>query len=52
MAIVLPVEFGTPRGPDSSYWDGWFSVNPSRTSHPHRGKVMRGDMVDLIGGAR
>jgi hypothetical protein len=43
------LEFGTPRGPDSLYWDGWFSVTSTRTAHPLSGKVMRGAMVNLIG---
>lgn len=45
------LEFGTSRGPDSPYWDGWFSVGPSRTTHPLRGKVTTGAAVQLIGGA-
>ncbi len=45
------LEFGTHRGPDSLYWDGWFSVTKTRTGHPLSGKVMRGSMVDLIGRA-
>ena len=45
------LEFGTRRGPDSLYWDGWFSVTPTRTAHPLRGKVMQGNMVSLIGRA-
>jgi len=42
-------EFGSRRGPDSAYWDGWFSVTPTRHGHPLRGKVMNGEMVQLIG---
>jgi hypothetical protein len=45
------LEFGTRRGPDSLYWDGWFSVTETRSAHPLRGKVMRGSMVNLIGRA-
>ena len=45
------LEFGTRRGPDSPYWDGWFSVSSTRNSHPLRGKVVRGSMVSLIGRA-
>lgn len=45
------LEFGTTRGPDSLYWDGWFSVTPTRDAHPLRGKVTRGAMVNLIGRA-
>lgn len=44
------LEFGTQRGPDSAQWDGWFSVTSTRTAHPLRGKVMRGSLVQLIGG--
>jgi hypothetical protein len=43
------LEFGSPRGPDSAYWDGWFSVTPTRDGHPLRGKVMHGRLVQLIG---
>jgi hypothetical protein len=43
------LEFGTRRGPDSPYWDGWFSVTATRGAHPLRGKVMTGAMVSLIG---
>ena len=43
------LEFGTRRGPDSAYWDGWFSVTRSRAGHPLSGKVMRGSMVQVIG---
>ena len=42
------LEFGTRRGPDSAYWDGWFSVTPGRADHPLRGKVMKGDLVRLL----
>ncbi len=45
------LEFGTRRGPDSLYWDGWFSVAPTRDAHPLRGKLLRGGMVQLIGRA-
>ena len=43
------LEFGTPRGPDSANWDGWFSVTRTRGSHPLSGKVMNGRLVQLIG---
>ncbi|MFC5730038.1 MULTISPECIES: hypothetical protein [Nocardioides] len=45
------LEFGNRRGPDSAYWDGWFSVTPTRNGHPLRGKVANGRLVQLIGGA-
>lgn len=45
------LEFGTHRGPDSLFWDGWFSVTRTRTAHPLSGKVTRGSMVNLIGRA-
>lgn len=45
------LEFGTRRGPDSLYWDGWFSVTSTRRAHPLSGKVMHGSMVSLIGRA-
>jgi len=45
------LEFGTRRGPDSLYWDGWFSVTSTRNAHPLRGKVTHGRMVRLIGRA-
>jgi hypothetical protein len=44
------LEFGSRRGPDSAYWDGWFSVTPTRNSHPLAGKVLNGRLVQLIGG--
>ena len=44
-------EFGTRRGPDSAYWDGWFSVTRTRDEHPLRGKLTMGAMVQLIGSA-
>jgi len=37
-------------GPGSAYWDGWFNVTPTRDEDPRRGKVMRGDLVQLVGG--
>lgn len=43
------LEFSTRRVPDSLYWDGWFSVTSTRNAHPLRGKVTRGNMVNLIG---
>ncbi|GAB3770361.1 hypothetical protein FB382_000759 [Nocardioides ginsengisegetis] len=45
------LEFGTRRGPDSAYWDGWFSVTRTRDAHPLSGKIMNGPMVQLIGSA-
>jgi hypothetical protein len=45
------LEFGTRRGPDSLYWDGWFSVTATRDAHPLSGKVAQGSMVNLIGRA-
>ena len=45
------LEFGNTRGPDSAYWDGWFSVTPTRDAHPLSGKVMHGSLVQLIGRA-
>jgi hypothetical protein len=43
------LEFGTRRGPDSAYWDGWFSVTRMRDGHPLSGKVTNGQLVQLIG---
>jgi len=43
------LEFGTRRGPDSAYWDGWFSVTPTRDAHPLSGKVAHSGTVYLIG---
>jgi len=37
-------------GPDSAYWDGWFNVTRTRTEHPLRGKAMKGELVQLLGG--
>lgn len=45
------LEFGSGRGPDSPYWDGWFSVTATRDAHPLRGKVVNGAMVQLVGRA-
>jgi len=45
------LEFGNKRGPDSAYWDGWFSVTRTRDAHPLSGKVMQGNLVQLIGRA-
>jgi hypothetical protein len=42
------LEFGTRRGPDSAYWDGWFSVTRGRADHPLRGKVTNGELVRLL----
>jgi hypothetical protein len=44
------LEFGTRRGPDSAYWDGWFSVTRTRDGHPLSGKLSTGRLVQLIGG--
>ena len=43
------LEFGTRRGPDSAYWDGWFSVTRTRDEHPLRGKLSTGRLVQVIG---
>jgi hypothetical protein len=43
------LEFGTPRGPDSAHWDGWFSVTRTRGGLPLSGKLMNGQLVQLIG---
>ena len=45
------LEYGSRRGPDSAYWDGWFSVTATRGAHPLSGKVMHGSLVQLIGTA-
>jgi hypothetical protein len=45
------LEFGTRRGPDSAYWDGWFSVTRNRDGHPLSGKLSNGRLVQLIGRA-
>ena len=42
------LEYGTRRGPDSAYWDGWFSVTRTRQCHPLRGKVTSGRSVQLM----
>jgi hypothetical protein len=42
------LEFGNRRGPDSAYWDGWFSVTRTRNAHPLSGKITTGRMVQLI----
>jgi hypothetical protein len=39
-------------GPASAYWDGWFNVTPTRNGDPLRGKVMTGELVHAIRGAR
>jgi len=39
-------------GPSSAYWDGWFNVTATRSENPLRGKAMRGDLVQLLSGAR
>jgi len=38
-------------GPASAYWDGWFNVTRTRTEHPLRGKVMNGQLVQLLTGS-
>jgi len=43
------LDFGTRRGPDSAYWDGWFSVTRTRSGHPLSGKVTNGRLVQVIG---
>jgi hypothetical protein len=45
------LEYGTRRGPDSAYWDGWFAVTRTRDAHPLRGKLTNGQQVQLIGRA-
>lgn len=42
-------EHGTRRGPDSAYWDGWFSVTATRGAHPLSGKLCLGTQVEVIG---
>jgi len=37
-------------GPDSAYWDGWFNVTRTRSEHPLRGKLMKGDLVQVLRG--
>jgi hypothetical protein len=37
-------------GPESAYWDGWFNVTRTRTEHPLRGKVMKGELVQVVKG--
>lgn len=48
----MRLEFGTRRGPDSAYWDGWFTVTRTRDGHPLSGKVTTDSLVQLIGVAR
>jgi len=48
----VQLEFGTVRGPDSAYWDGWFSVTPTRSAHPLSGKVLNGPRVQVVGSRR
>jgi hypothetical protein len=43
------LEFGSHHGPDSVCWDGWFSVTRSRDGHPLSGKVMSGQLVQVLG---
>lgn len=37
-------------GPDSASWDGWFNVTPTRCGDPLRGKVMNGELVQILSG--
>ena len=37
-------------GPDSALWDGWFNVTPTRGGDPLRGKVMNGELVQVVRG--
>lgn len=37
-------------GPDSAYWDGWFNVTRTRSEDPSRGKVMKGELVQVVRG--
>jgi hypothetical protein len=37
-------------GPESAYWDGWFNVTRTRAEHPLRGKVMKGELVQVVKG--
>lgn len=37
-------------GPDSASWDGWFNVTPTRCGDPLRGKVMNGELVQIVSG--
>ena len=39
-------------GPESAYWDGWFNVTRTRHEHPLRGKVLNGQLVQVLGGRR
>jgi hypothetical protein len=39
-------------GPSSAYWDGWFNVTPRRNGDPLRGKVMNGQLIQILSGAR
>jgi hypothetical protein len=45
--VRLDLGPGCP-GPDSAYWDGWFNVTRTRSEHPLRGKVMKGDLVQVL----
>jgi hypothetical protein len=40
------------RGPNSAGWDGWFSVTATRNENPLGGKVMKGDLVQLLRGGQ
>jgi hypothetical protein len=35
-------------GPDSAYWDGWFHVTRTRHESPLRGKVLTGELVQVL----
>jgi hypothetical protein len=37
-------------GPDSAAWDGWFNVTVTRSGDPLRGKVMNGELVQIVRG--
>ncbi len=39
-------------GPDSAHWDGWFNVTPTRSADPLRGKVMNGELVQVLSSGR
>ena len=49
--VRLDLGPGIP-GPDSAEWDGWFNVTRSRSEHPLRGKVLKGDLVQVLRGGR
>jgi hypothetical protein len=37
-------------GPESAHWDGWFNVTVTRSGDPLRGKVMKGELVQIVRG--